>query len=161
MLLQRNQRNGAVAGRKRGVESVSLKHLVTVSAVFPGGASGKESACQCRRCKRCRFDPWVGKMPCSRKWQVTAVFLPGKSHGQRSLVGYCPWGHKELDMTERACTHTRYIYVHIVHLWLCQHHSMWDLSSLTRDWTCVHGVPWTLRWVLNHWTIRRVPIGCL
>ena len=54
---------------------------------FPGGAGGKEPACQCRRCKRCGFDPWVGKMPWSRKWQPTAVFLPRKFHGQRSLVG--------------------------------------------------------------------------
>ena len=44
---------------------------------------------------------WVGKFPWRRKWQPTAVFLPGKSHGQRSLVGYSPWGRKELDMTER------------------------------------------------------------
>ena len=36
-----------------------------------------------------------------RKWQPTPVFLPGKSHGWRSLVGYGPWGHKELDMTEQ------------------------------------------------------------
>ena len=42
------------------------------------------------------FDPWVGKMPWRRKWQSTPVFLPGKSHGWRSLVGYCPWGRKEL-----------------------------------------------------------------
>jgi len=35
-----------------------------------------------------------------REWQTTPVFLPGKSHGQRSLAGYSPWGHKELDMTE-------------------------------------------------------------
>ena len=40
-----------------------------------------------------------------RKWQPTPVFLPGESHGQRSLVGYSPWGRKELDMTERL-THT-------------------------------------------------------
>ena len=45
---------------------------------------GKESACQCRRCE---FDPWVGKIPWRRKWQPTPVFLPGESHGQRSLVG--------------------------------------------------------------------------
>ena len=54
--------------------------------------SGKESACQCRRCKRRRFDPWVGKIPQRRKWQSTPVFLPGESHGQRSLVGHSPWG---------------------------------------------------------------------
>ena len=53
---------------------------------FPGGASGKEPACQCRRHKRCQFDSWVGKIPWRRAWQPTAVFLPGESHGQRSLV---------------------------------------------------------------------------
>ena len=71
---------------------------------FPGGASGKESTCQCRRCKRCGFDPWVGKIPWNRKWQPTLVFLPGKSHEQRSLVGYSPWDHKESDTSEHACT---------------------------------------------------------
>ena len=50
--------------------------------------------------KRHRFDPWVRKTPWRRKWQPTPVFLPGKSHGQRSLVGYSPQGHKELDVTE-------------------------------------------------------------
>ena len=45
-------------------------------------------------------DLWVGKMPWSRKWQCTAVFLPGESHGQRSLVGNSPWGCKESDITE-------------------------------------------------------------
>ena len=49
---------------------------------------------------RLDFDPWVKKTPCSRKWQATPVFLPGESQGQRSLVGYSPWGHKELDTTE-------------------------------------------------------------
>ena len=47
------------------------------------------------------FDPWVGTLPWRREWQPTPVFLPGEFHGQRSLVGYCPWGHKESDMTER------------------------------------------------------------
>ena len=40
-----------------------------------------------------------------RQWQPTPVFLPGKSHGQRSLVGCSPWRHKELDTTERLCFH--------------------------------------------------------
>ena len=47
------------------------------------------------------FDPWVGKIPWRRKWQPTPVLLPGKFHGQRSLVGYSPWGRKESDTTER------------------------------------------------------------
>ena len=45
--------------------------------------------------------PWVGKIPWRRKWERTPVFLPGKSHGQRSLVDYSPWDRKELDTTER------------------------------------------------------------
>ena len=67
---------------------------------FPGGASGKEPACQCRRHKRRGFNPWVGKIPWRRAWQPTRAFLPGESHGQRSLVGYSPWGCKKLDTTE-------------------------------------------------------------
>ena len=46
------------------------------------------------------FDPWVGKIPWRRKWQPTPVLLPGKSHGQRSLIDYSPWGCKESDTTE-------------------------------------------------------------
>ena len=46
------------------------------------------------------FNPWVGKIPRRRKWQSIPVLLPGKSHGQRSLVGYSPWGLKESDTTE-------------------------------------------------------------
>ena len=54
------------------------------------------------RCRRHEFDPWVRKIPWSSKWQPTPVFLPGKSSGQKSLVGYSPWGHKELDTAEHA-----------------------------------------------------------
>ena len=72
---------------------------------FSGGASGKDSACQCRRCTRSRFDPWVGKIPWRRAWQPTPGFLPGESPGQgiaqRSLVGCSPWGCKESDTTEQ------------------------------------------------------------
>ena len=51
--------------------------------------------------RRPGFDPWVGKIPWGRKWQSTPVLLPGKSHGQRSLVGYSPGGHRESDMTKQ------------------------------------------------------------
>jgi len=49
---------------------------------------------QSRSFRRCRFDLWVGKIPWRRVWQPTPVFLPGESYGQRSLVGYSPWGHR-------------------------------------------------------------------
>ena len=64
---------------------------------FPGGPEAKTSYYQCRVP---RFDPWVGKIPWRRKWQPSPVLLSGKSHGQRSLVGYSPWGRKEWDTTE-------------------------------------------------------------
>jgi len=50
--------------------------------------------------KKCRLDPWVGKIPWRRAWQPTPLYLPGKSHGQRNLVGFSPVGRKEADMTE-------------------------------------------------------------
>ena len=50
--------------------------------------------------RRCRFNPWVGKIPWRREWKPTPVFLPGEFHGQRSLLGYSPLGCKELGMTE-------------------------------------------------------------
>ena len=71
------------------------KPLLTLCPWASHVFSGKESACQCRGC---RFNPWVEKIPKRRKWQPAPVFLPGKSHGQRRLAGYSPWGHKELDM---------------------------------------------------------------
>ena len=57
-------------------------------------------ACQWRRPKRRGFNPQAGKIPWKRTWQSTPVFLPGEFHGQRSLVGYSSWGHKDLDMIE-------------------------------------------------------------
>ena len=57
-----------------------------------------------RRLKRCGFNAWVRKIPWRRKWQLAPEFLPGKFHGQRSLVGYSSWGGKESDMTDHAYT---------------------------------------------------------
>ena len=56
-----------------------LEHPMKCHRGFPDGASGKEPACQCRRHKRCRFDPWVRKIPWRRAWHSTPVFLPGES----------------------------------------------------------------------------------
>ena len=66
---------------------------------FPGGSDGKRICLQCRF--RLGFDPWIRKIPLRSKWLPTPVSLPGEFHGQRSLVGYSPWGHKELDMTKQ------------------------------------------------------------
>ena len=53
------------------------------------------------QCRRPQFDPWVGKIPWKRERLPTPVFLPGGFHGERSLVGYSPWGCKESDVTEQ------------------------------------------------------------
>ena len=74
-----------------------LVNLV-LALCFPGGSDGKVSACNVGGPG---FDPWVGKIPWRRKWQPILVLLPGKSHGQRSLVAYSPWHCKESDMTKR------------------------------------------------------------
>ena len=65
-----------------------------LSVAFPDGSDGKEPACNAG------FDPRVQKIPWRREWLPTPVFLPGEFHGQRSLVGYSPQGHKKSDTTE-------------------------------------------------------------
>ena len=80
---------------------------------FPGDTSGKEPASQFKRGKRCGFNPWVRKI-WRRNWLPTPVFLPGKSHGQRSLAGYSPRGPKESDTTEGTQHTCIYIFTRIV-----------------------------------------------
>ena len=77
-----------ITGGKYFLFAVSSKKLG-----LPWWLSGKEANFQCRRC---RLDPWVGKIPWRRKWQPTPVLLPGESHRQWSLVGYSPWGSKRV-----------------------------------------------------------------
>ena len=67
---------------------------------FPGGAIGKEPACQCRKCERHGFDPRFGTIPWRTTWEPSPIFFPGESHGQRRLACYSSWGCKELDTTE-------------------------------------------------------------
>ena len=80
-----------------------LDYIIIPLSGPPGWYCGKESTCHCRGCG---FDPWIGKIPWRRKWQPTPDSFLEKSHGQRSLASYSPWGHKESDMTEQLNTHT-------------------------------------------------------
>ena len=73
----------------------------TLNWDFPLGSEGKESDCQWRRPG---FNPWVRDIPWRRKWWPISIFLPGEPHGQRSLVGYNPWGRKGLDTAEQLNT---------------------------------------------------------
>ena len=56
----------------------------------------KNPLAKARDIMRCRYDPWVGKIPWKRAWQPTLVFLPGETHGPRSVVGYSLWGLKRV-----------------------------------------------------------------
>ena len=77
----------------------------------------KEEIClQCRRLRRCRFDPWIGKISWRRDWQPTPVVSPEKSHRQRSLAGYSPWGHR------------------VRHDWVTKHKE--ELHLLSFSWEC-------------------------
>ena len=90
----------------------------------------KESTCQCRRQG---FDSWVGKIPWRRKWQPTPVFLPGKSHGQRSLAGSSPWGHKRVrhDLATKQ----------LPYLGFCVNTAFQLLWISTKVWDC-----WIIWW---------------
>ena len=91
--------------------------------------SGKESACQCGRCE---FDPCIEKIPWRRKWQSTSAFLPGKSHGKRSLAGCSPRGCK-INGHNIATKHsTLHIYTHTHMLLLLRRFSRVRLCATHR-----------------------------
>ena len=94
-----------VFGNRSCDNSNNMNQMQHSAMGFPGSTSVQELTCQCRRCKRLGFDPWIRKIPWRMKWQPTSVFLPGKLHGQKSLVGYSPWDCKESDTTEHAYTY--------------------------------------------------------
>ena len=97
--------NSAVLVLVKATEMMSLRHFLPPPVGLPRWSGGEESICQCRGCRRHGFDPWVGKIPWRREWHPTPGFLPGESHGQRSLAGDSPWGRKESDTTERLSPH--------------------------------------------------------
>ena len=78
--------SSCVSRRERKFGLISTE----VSPGFPGGISGEEPMCQCKRRKTHGFDPWVRKIPWRRAWQPTPVFMPEESHGQRSLADCSP-----------------------------------------------------------------------
>jgi len=100
--------------------------------------SSEEPTCQSRRCRRTRSDTWIGKIPWRRKRQPTPVFLPGESHGQRSLVGCSPWGCKESDATEQRTLHDyqlkkAHLYFELIDF-LTTAWNLRDLTILRRLW---------------------------
>ena len=104
-----------------------------LSGDFSDGASGKEPTCQFRRHRRLGFNPWVGKIPWRKAWQSPPVFPTGESHGQMSLVGYSPWGHKEWDSTE-VTGHAHTIYLEMISKGLVEERRS-DSGRKSRNWT--------------------------
>ena len=99
---------------------------------FPGGSVVK-SLPEMQETQRLGFDPWVGKIPWRRKWEPTLVFLPRESHGQGSLMGYCPWGCKELETTQQI-NNNRFIEYHVVskHHVAEQCHNVWKFARFSQ-----------------------------
>ena len=114
--------------------------LLNISVVgLPKWLSVKGFTCQCRRCKRHGFDPWMGKSPWRRKWQPTPKFLPGKLHGQRSLVLWdSSRGCKELDTTEHTQNkkHFYFGYPSLFHHYTFHEaHRLLDHKDMYPNWT--------------------------
>ena len=86
---------GSLSGER--YQSIKKVAVLWTAIHLPRWLNGKDPTC---RCRRRGFNPWVRKIPWRRKWQPTPGFLPGESHGQRSLAGYSSWGHKSQDSTE-------------------------------------------------------------
>ena len=89
-----------------------FRYIIGWGRGFPGGIKSKNKqtnkpVSQCRRHKRWGFDPWVGKISWRRAWQSTPVFLPGESHGQRSLEGYSPQGRTVSAQLKQLSMHAR------------------------------------------------------
>ena len=85
---------------------------VCVFMAFPMAQWGKNRL-QCGRPKRCGFNPWTGKIPWRRKWQLTPVFFSGEFHGQRSLAGYSPWVGVAKSQTRMSDINGKTTYVYV------------------------------------------------
>ena len=111
---QKKKKSPVILSKIINILLIYLFRHTWVHMALPSGAVVKNLPAKCRRCRRLGFDPWFGTIPGSRKWQPTPVFLPGKPLGQRSLVGYRLWSHKESDTTEHARTQHEYTYFKLV-----------------------------------------------
>ena len=119
--------------------------LNTTVLGFTGGVSHEQPACQCRRRKRHRFNPWVRKIPWRRARQPTPVFLSGEPHGQSSLAGYGPQGHKQLETTEATWHHCIMIgqQKNTTILYHQNYQLIKNLSSLFKS-RCISELPWNI-----------------
>ena len=118
----------------------SFSVILDVWPILPGSRwlRGKESASQCKTLKRWGFNPWAGKDSWRKKWQPTPLFLPREPHGQRSLVGYSPRGHKEWNTAERLSTHARTSLIKQAKDHTCRSVGLW-IRPLSTQTMCLWG----------------------
>ena len=133
--------------------SVPFYGWVIFHCGLPRSCGGKESAPQCKRCRRCGFDFWVGRIPWRRKWQPTPVFLPRKSHRQRSCVGYSP----RVAKSETWLNSNRKMF----HLYM--YHNFFIHSSVNGHLGCLvkGNIPENIRSCLSADLTCSVIVGCL
>ena len=122
---------------------------------FPDDSVGKEATCNAEGTADARSIPRSGRSLGGGKWQSTPVFLTGKSHGQRNLAAYSPWGRKESDMTERL--NTKGSLRNSFHFWICSVSlvmlTLWQVHS--RQWLSVSSA-FSLQPPLWNWMVLRV-----
>ena len=96
-------------------------------------------------CRRRGFDPWLGNIPGRRMWQPTPVFSPGESHGQRSLVGYSPWGHTRVGhdlVTKQQHVYIyiyiyTHIYIHTIIYIVCMYNYIYSVIYIAESLCCI------------------------
>ena len=127
-------------------------------APLPWWLRGKESTCQCRGCRRRKFDPWVGTNPWRRAWLPTPVFLPGECHGKRNRADYSPWGRKELHMTDTHTTQQQPFFFSFSLLCVCRDRSasQWNIYFSAFS-SCLDCCAWSGLYVF--WR-SEVPLYC-
>ena len=125
---------------------------------FSGGSAVKNPL-QCKRCRRHMYHPWVRKIPWRRPWQPTPVFLPGESHGQRSLVGYSPQGHRRARQNlATKQQHNTYIMLCIPYIYLVLKYQIILAASRVAPATLETGFLKKSLWLniyLRSWCCRR------
>ena len=125
-----------------GSQRVGHNWVTSLLHLFSWCLNSQESTYQCRRLK---FDPWIRKVLWKKKWKLTPIFLPWKSHGQRSLAGYSPWGCKGIgyDLAAKQQQHFKplnlwHFYTEVANYYISLHSTV-ILARKENVWVIIIG----------------------